>query len=163
MFVAAVLKLLKNVIWQTSDIVGSAWKMSLNLFIASGHLGNDIDIRYTANGKCIGTFSLPVESGWGDNKKTSWLRCKLLGERAEKLAPYLLKGSKVTVSGRFELEEWEKDGVKHSVPCIIVNDVDLPPKNDNQMPKPLPKREPPKPVAPLTQEEIDALNDDIPF
>jgi single-strand DNA-binding protein len=137
--------------------------MSLNLFIASGHLGNDIEVRYTPNQKCIGTFSLPCESGWGENKKTSWLRCKLLGERAEKLAPFLVKGMKVTVSGRFELEEWTgQDGVKHSVPCIIVNDIDLPPKNDNNMPAPVHKPAA-KPNIQLTPEEIEALNDDIPF
>jgi len=140
--------------------------MSLNLFITSGHLGNDIDVRYTPNGKCIGQFSLPVVSGWGDNEKTSWVRCKLLGERAEKLAPYLLKGSKVTVSGRFELEEWEKDGVKNSVPCIIIDNVDLPPKSDNNMPSQVQQKTTqaaPKPTHQLTQDEYDALNDDIPF
>lgn len=137
--------------------------MSLNLFIASGHLGGDIDLRYTQNGKCVGTFSLPVESGWGDNKKTSWLRCKLFGERAEKLAPYLTKGAKITVSGSFVLEEWEKDGVSHSMPCILINDVDLPPKSDNNMPAQVRAKPAAKTSAPLTQEELDALNDDIPF
>lgn len=132
----------------------------INLFVASGNLGNDIDVRYTANQKCIGTFSLPVKSGWGDNEKTSWVRCKFFGDRAEKLAPYLVKGAKVTVSGRFEMEEWEKDGVKHSMPCLIINDLDLPPKTEATTFKPIPKKTE-SPV--LTQEEIDALSDDIPF
>lgn len=102
--------------------------MGINVFTASGRLGNDLDIRYTSNNKCIGSFSLPVESGWGDNKKTAWVSCKLFGERAEKLAQYLTKGSQVTVTGNFQLDEWEKDGVKHSRPVIVVNDIQLPPQ-----------------------------------
>lgn len=100
--------------------------MGINVFTASGRLGNDIDIRYTQNNKCIGSFSLPVEYGWGDNKKTSWITCKLLGERAAKLSQYLTKGSQVSVTGEFYLDEWEKDGVKHSRPVIVINGIQLP-------------------------------------
>lgn len=105
--------------------------MAINVFTASGRLGNDIDIRYTQNNKCIGSFSLPVESGWGDNKKTSWVTCKLLGERAAKLSQYLTKGSQVSVTGEFYLDEWEKDGVKHSRPIIVVNGIQLPPQQQD--------------------------------
>jgi len=158
MFVPGATRLLKSVTWQTKNTVGSVKRVSLNLFIASGYLGNDIEIRYTPNGKCIGQFSLPVTNGYGEHEKTSWLRCKLLGDRAEKLAPFLLKGSKITVSGSFVLEEWEKDGVKNSMPCIIIDNIDLPPKSDNNMPKPAPTTS-----KPLTQEELDELDDKIPF
>ncbi len=106
--------------------------MGINVFTASGRLGNDLDVKYTQNNKCIGSFSLPVESGWGDNKKTAWVSCKLFGDRAEKLAQYLTKGSQVTVTGSFQLDEWEKDGIKHSRPVIVVNDIQLPPQQQGQ-------------------------------
>ncbi len=104
--------------------------MSINLFIASGRLGRDMEVRTTQNGKQIGSFSLPVESGWGENKKTSWVNCKMFGDRAGKLAPYLTKGSLVTVQGKFVMEEWEKDGVKNQMACIMIDDVQLPAKQD---------------------------------
>lgn len=110
--------------------------MGINVFTASGRLGNDLDIRYTPNNKCIGSFSLPVESGWGENKKTAWVSCKLFGERAEKLAQYLTKGSQVTVTGNFQLDEWEKDGVKHSRPVIVINDIQLPPQQQGGLGQP---------------------------
>lgn len=106
--------------------------MSINLFVASGNLGNDIEVRTTQNGKYIGQFNIPVKRGWGDNEKTSWVKCVILGERAQKLQPYLTKGCKVTVQGEFQLEEWEKDGIKHSKPCIVVNNLELPPKPQGQ-------------------------------
>ena len=97
----------------------------MNVFIASGNLGRDIDIRVTPGGKTVGSFPLPVRQGYGDYEKTSWVDCKLLGDRANKLSQYLVKGKKVTVQGEFVLEQWEKDGVKNSKPVIIVNDIDM--------------------------------------
>ena len=146
--------------------------MGINVFTASGRLGNDMDLRYTANSKCIGSFSLPVESGWGDNKKTAWVTCKMFGERAEKLAQYLTKGSQVSVTGSFQLDEWEKDGVKHSRPVIVVNDMQLPPQ---QVQQPMQQQQaqqqqyaPPRQQAPQQQqpqynEPPMDFDDDIPF
>ena len=99
--------------------------MAVNLFIASGNLGKDIDIRTTPNDKIVGNFSLPVKQGFGDYEKTSWITCKLLGERARKLEPYLVKGKEVTVMGQFVLEEWEKNGEKHSMAVVIVDKLKL--------------------------------------
>lgn len=106
--------------------------MGINVFTASGRLGNDMEVRYTQNNKCIGSFPIPVESGWGDNKKTAWVNCKLFGDRAEKLSNYLKKGSQVSVTGSFQMDEWEKDGIKHSRPIIIVSDIQLPPQQPQQ-------------------------------
>ena len=102
--------------------------MGINVFTASGRCGQAMEVKYTSGGKAIGQFSLPVETGYGDSKKTSWVTCKMFGERAEKLAQYITKGSAVTVTGAFQLDEREKDGVKHSRPCILVNDIQLPPQ-----------------------------------
>jgi single-strand DNA-binding protein len=97
----------------------------MNLVIFSGNLGKDLDLRFTPNGKSVGSFPLPVKQGYGDYEKVSWVDCKLLGDRANKLAPYLLKGKPVTVQGEFVLETWEKDGVKHSKPVVIVNNLEM--------------------------------------
>jgi len=106
--------------------------MGINVFTASGRCGSDMTVRYTPAGKAIGEFSLPVETGYGENKKTSWVTCKVFGERADKLAQYVKKGSLVTVTGAFQLDEWEKDGHKHSRPVILVNDLQLPPNQQSQ-------------------------------
>ncbi len=99
--------------------------MSINLMVASGNIGKDCVQRFTPNGKCIATFSLPVKSGYGDYEKVSWVQCKIFGKRAEVLPGYLTKGTKVTVTGEFCLEEWEKDGVKHTMPTLTVVELDF--------------------------------------
>lgn len=99
--------------------------MAINIFTASGNAGSDMEVRQTPNGKSIGTFSLPVKSGWGENEKVSWVSCKIFGERAQKLASHITKGTKLTVTGSFVLDEWENNGVKHSRPVILVNDFEF--------------------------------------
>ena len=127
----------------------------MNIFIASGNLGNDIDVRYTPAGKCVGSFSLPVKQGYGEFEKTSWVTCKILGDRAEKLSQYLTKGSKVTAFGEFVLEEWEKDGAKHSRPVIIVREVDF---GGSKQGGGQAKKD-----APAAPQNFDNFEDDIPF
>lgn len=106
--------------------------MSINIIVQSGNMGSDLDTRFTPNGKAISTFSLATKSGYGDNEKTSWVTCKCFGERWQKLAQYIGKGSKVTVSGAFTVEEWEYEGKKHSKVVILVNDIELPANQSKQ-------------------------------
>lgn len=107
--------------------------MAINLFVASGNLGKDCEQRFTQNGKCIASFSLPVKQGYGEHEKVSWVTCKMFGAKADKLPQYLTKGSKVTVTGEFVLEKWQdQSGVEKSMPVIIVNDIDFGGKQEGQ-------------------------------
>lgn len=152
--------------------------MGINVFTASGNVGSDMEVRVTPNGKSIGNFNIPVETGYGDNKKTAWVTCKMFGDRADKLQHYIKKGSQVTVTGAFSIDEWEKDGVKHSRPCILVNDVQLPRKNDAQpqpqQPQPQPQQHggwggqqqqnaPRQNMQAVNQDPIMDFDSDIPF
>lgn len=132
--------------------------MGINVFTASGRCGQDMEVRYTPGGKAVGQFGLPVETGYGENKKTAWVTCKIFGDRAEKLAQYVRKGSLVTVTGAFSLDEWEKDGVKHSKPCIIVNDVQLPPNQHNVAQRPQQQQS-----SPVYGNQAENWDDDIPY
>lgn len=106
--------------------------MSINQFTVSGNVGKDAELKVTNNGKHVAQFSLPCKSGYGDYEKTSWVTCKMFGGMAEKLSQYITKGSKVTVSGEFVLEEWESNGVKNKMPCLMVSQIELPPKSSSQ-------------------------------
>ena len=136
----------------------------MNICVFSGNLGKDFDLRVTPNGKSVGSFSLPVKQGYGDYEKVSWVDCKLLGDRADKLAQYLLKGKPVTVQGEFVLETWEKDGVKHSKPVVIVSNLDMH-KSGESGANTSPDRRGDQPEAGhrSATPHIDSFNDDIPF
>jgi single-strand DNA-binding protein len=128
--------------------------MSINVMVFAGNVGGDMELRHTPNGKIIGAFNVAVNQGWGDNKKTSWVTCKMFNDRAEKIAPYIKKGMLVTVSGELLIDEWKKEEVKYTKVCCIVNDVQLP------------RFEPPENKTegvPQSDMSIEELDEDIPF
>ena len=69
--------------------------------IVTGHIGS-IELRYTPEAKAVATFSVAVNDGWGDNKKTIWYRVTAWEKRAENCNAYLKKGSRVLVEGRLQ-------------------------------------------------------------
>lgn len=69
---------------------------------------------------------MAVNSGYGDKAVTSWINCNLWGKQAESLAPYLLKGTKVAVSGEFTLRPYTaKDGTEKTSADVRVNSLTL--------------------------------------
>jgi len=98
----------------------------MNVWNFTGGLGRDCETRFTAKGDAITSFSVAVNSGYGDNAVTTWANCSILGKRGEALAPYLLKGAQVAISGEFTLRKYtSKDGKEGTSPDVRVNDVTL--------------------------------------
>ena len=68
------------------------------MFIKLCNLGRDAEVRHTQGGKAVASLALAYSVGYGNNKRTQWLEASLWGERAEKMAPYLTKGTKVLLT-----------------------------------------------------------------
>jgi single-strand DNA-binding protein len=105
---------------------------SVNKAILVGNLGRDAEVTATTSGFPIARFSLATTHRRKDNRsgtwedKTEWHRVVLLGNQAESLRPYLLKGKQVYVEGRIETRSWEdKDGQKKYMTEIIVDRIQL--------------------------------------
>ncbi len=71
-------------------------------------IGKDAVTRFTQGGKPVTGFSAAFDNGWGDRKQTVWLDCSWWGERGEKVAAYLTKGSQIVVEG--DIGTREHDG-----------------------------------------------------
>lgn len=139
--------------------------MAINTITASGNLGKDCEQRWTPNGKAAASFSLPVKQGYGEHEKVSWVICKMFGSKAEKLPPHLTKGTKVTVTGEFVMEEWtSQSGEKKSAPVIIVNQLDFGGNSNNQQPARQPQQPQQAQPADWSKQNPDGeWEDDIPF
>jgi single-strand DNA-binding protein len=96
----------------------------LNKLMIIGRAGKDGELRYDANGKPQLRFSVAVD-GWGKPPKTTWFNCILFGDRAERLAQYVVKGAQLYVEGRHESRDWEKDGTKHTSWDVVTSDIQL--------------------------------------
>lgn len=132
--------------------------MSINCVVLGGVVGRDMEITATKNGKYIGKFSLAVTNGWGENKTTTWVNCLILGERANKLAQHITKGTKLVVNGRLDVRQYDKqDGTKGTSVDVIVNDFEFAggkAANDGMNQDPKNRNEP---------EPQPSFDDEIPF
>ena len=74
----------------------------------TGRLGGDAELKYTASGTAMATFSVAVDDAKrADGAAPEWVRVTLWGETAEDLAARLVKGTSVYVEGRLRLDTWE--------------------------------------------------------
>ena len=134
--------------------------MSINNWTFSGRLGRDAETRYATSGKEITSAAVAVDIGWGDNKRTLWVECVMFGERYAKIAQYLIKGGKVTVSGQCDLNQYTaKDGTEKASLKCIVQDIDF--SNGQQGQQSAPRQEQRQSKPPSRREEFDS--DEIPF
>ena len=104
--------------------------MAFSKIMFIGNLGRDPEMRYTPNGKPVTQFSVAVshskpdgQGGWVD-EGTDWYRVSVFGDRAERAAEQLRKGTKVFVEGRFKTREFEgKDGEKRTSLDVTADNV----------------------------------------
>lgn len=84
-----------------------------NKIVIIGRVGSQPKLKATKTGNNMCSFSVAVNSGWGDNKTTDWYNVSVFGKQADSCGNYLSKGSLVCVSGSIQLREYEaKDGQK---------------------------------------------------
>lgn len=128
----------------------------MNLFTCTTRLYKDAEQRYTQGGDSIVSFKGAVDSGYGQNKATTWIKFTLFGKRGESLLPYLTDKTQVAVSGELTNREYtDKEGQKRYALEVRVNDVTLLGGNrDSQQQKPVSK--------PAEKPAAD-IGDDIPF
>lgn len=133
---------------------------NVNTVILSGNVARDAELRQT-NGGAVLSFRIAnnVYSKNGENNQyTNWFDCVMFGNRAEKIAPYIVKGVHVTVTGQLRQSSWQaQDGSKRSKVETIVNELELGRGRDNG-------EQTPARVAPYQSGGASAYaNDDIPF
>lgn len=96
---------------------------SVNKVTLIGNLGNDPEVRTTAGGGKVATFSLATSRQWNSQagekqEKTEWHRCVAWNARqgsgtglADIVEKYCRKGERVYVDGSIEYSQWkDKDG-----------------------------------------------------
>lgn len=96
---------------------------STNLVGLIGRLGADPTSR-TVGENTKAEFNLSVLS-FRSEEKANWVRVNIWGKRADTALEYLKKGMLVSVSGRIQNDNWEKDGEKHSMTYVVADDFQM--------------------------------------
>ena len=105
--------------------------MAINHVAISGNLARAAELKRTQSGNSVLTFDVavndrvknPQTGEWED--RANWVTCNLWGTRAERVAQYLDKGTKVAIEGRLRYRAWEQDGQRRSKLEVVVDEIEF--------------------------------------
>ena len=100
---------------------------SLNKVMLIGNLGKDPEVRFTASGQAVASFSLATSEKFkgksGDmEERTEWHNITLWGKLAEIAGEYLSKGKTVYIEGRLQTRKWQDKSGNDRYTTDIVGD-----------------------------------------
>lgn len=128
---------------------------TMNKWIGIGTIGRDAEGTFTASGISVVKFSLATNYRYKKGEEwveeTDWHN--IVAWRKENLVPYLTKGTKVAVEGRYSNRSYQdKNGDKKYISEVIADDIVLLGGNSGEAK--------PRQSAPA---KGFALDDDVPF
>ena len=140
--------------------------------VVVGNLGKDPEIRSTSGGTKVATFSVAVDQGFGDKKKTEWINILCFDKLAELAEKYLRKGKTIALSGTLQTSSWpdKQTGATRYKTEILARDItfmDTRSSGDSQQrsgtTQPRQQAAPQTRATAPTETAWNDDNDDIPF
>jgi single-strand DNA-binding protein len=105
--------------------------MAINKAILVGNLGKDPELRYTASGQAVATFSLATtekfkNKGGEQQERTEWHNIVAWGPLAEICGKYLVKGKQIYCEGRIQSRTYDdREGNKRYITEIVISDMQM--------------------------------------
>ena len=107
--------------------------MSINKVIITGNLTRDAELRSTPSGAQLLNVGIAVNDRRRNRQTDQWedyanfFDCTMWGERAQKIAQYLSKGTKVAIEGRLHYSAWDdkNTGQRRSKVDITITDIEF--------------------------------------
>ena len=103
----------------------------MNKVILCGNLTKDMDVKIIkgktkkSNDTIVGRFTLAVNEGYGENKKTTFIPVTIFNKTVENLEEYLIKGTKVNVVGRLDINNVETEEGYKTFVSVVSNEIQL--------------------------------------
>ena len=146
--------------------------MGINRVCLSGNMTRDAELRQTQSGASVITFGVAVNDRRKNNQTGEWedyanfVDCTMFGQRAQAIAPYLTKGTKVSLDGKLRYSSWERDGQKRSKLEVIVDEIEfMSSRQDNGGYQQQPRQQAPRQGQRQPQRDVaqTVYDSDIPF
>ena len=101
--------------------------MSLNHISIMGRLTANPELRRTATGTAVTSFTLAVDRDYskdGSEKETDFIECVAWKGTAEFVSKHFTKGKMAIVAGRLQTRNWDdKDGNKRKTTEVLVQNM----------------------------------------
>ena len=100
----------------------------LNHIVIMGRLTRDPELRRTATGTAVASFSLAVDRDFGKSengeRETDFIDCVAWRQTGEFVSKYFVKGRMAVVSGRLQIRNWtDKEGNKRRTAEVVADNV----------------------------------------
>lgn len=137
----------------------------MNKVILLGNLTRDVELKSIPGGATVGGFGIAhnrkyrTQSG-EEREDVLFVDCEVWDKKAENMAKYCRKGSRMLVEGRLKLDQWEKDGEKRTKLKVVVESFEFAGGKKDDDPadtgarKPLPRKPVTSPGETLNEEDI---------
>lgn len=133
---------------------------SINNVTLIGRCGQDPQVKRLDSGSVVANFTVATSETWKDKsgekkESTQWHNITCWGAVAEIAEKYVHKGDQLCVIGRLQYEQYEKEGVRHTIARIKADNlVLLGSKKHDQVTSNAPQ---------AINEPIDEPDNDLPF
>lgn len=101
----------------------------LNNWDGQGRLGKNIELRKTAAGKSVASFSIACDRNYkpkdGD-RECDWIDIVAWGGLAEFAEKYFKKGDMMIISGRLQISSYDdKNGVRRKATVVVASEINF--------------------------------------
>ena len=103
----------------------------MNKVFLCGNLTKDMEVKIYKgktkkdNDNIVGRFTVAVNEGYGDNKKTTFVPITIFNKTVENLEEYLIKGTKVNIVGRLDIQNVETEEGYKTFVSVVSNEIQL--------------------------------------
>ena len=107
----------------------------LNRVILMGRITQDLELRTTAGGQSVLTFNIAVDRNFvkqGEERQADFITCVAWRQQAEFINRYFSKGRMIAIEGNLRSRTYDKNGTKHYVTEVYVDQVSFTGERANQ-------------------------------
>ena len=98
----------------------------MNNLTVNGNLVKDMEVKTYGKDGIVASFTVANNERVGQNDVTSFINCSMFGEkRIEALQKYLVKGCKVLVTGRLQIDNVNNDGEYKTYAKVVVDNIEI--------------------------------------
>lgn len=95
----------------------------LNSVVLMGRLTKTPELKQTASGTSVCGFSVAVDNGYGENKKTDFISCVAWRSTAEFVSKHFTKGQMIALSGRISTRSYDDNGTTRYTTEVVAREV----------------------------------------
>ena len=91
-----------------------------------GRLTKDPDLRYTKNNIAVASYTIAINTGYGEKQQTDYINISTWGKSGEFVSKYFKKGQAIGIVGRLNSNNYEdKNGNKRYSLEVITEDIEF--------------------------------------